>query len=567
MDVQVGFPKLLHMGAKLVRHKVQQYRLATSQTVTVQTNYGIVRGLRRKTIYDKELYYAFEGVPYAQPPIGELRFKAPQPPEPWDGVRNCTTYRKKPLQKNMILGRVEGSENCLYLNVYAKKMKTEKPLPVMVWIYGGGFQKGEASRDLYSPDYFMKQQVVLVTISYRVGALGFLSLKDQELEVPGNAGLKDQVQALRWINQNIEHFNGDPNNITLMGESAGAASTHIMMTTEQTRGLFHKAILQSGCALSAWAEQPDRNWAYRLAHSLGYKGSEQEQDVLCYLRKTSARKIAACDQDLVTQDEFRNFFLFAFGPVVEPYESSHCVVPKPHREMLATAWGNSIPLVLGGNSFEGLFSYQICRKDYDWIMTHFDNIIPREVTNASTPEHTQELVRRLKHIYFGDEKRQKMDLFEALYVFSHRQVWHDLHRLVMARLSYASEAPTYLYRFDYDSPHFNQFRWLVCGQSVRGVSHGDDLSYLFYTVLASKLSKSSGEYRTIERMVGMWTSFANNSNPNCKETSSAKWTPIERTTNGAYHCFNISEQLEMISLPDACILAVWDSFYPKESLY
>ncbi|XP_030558837.1 esterase B1-like [Drosophila novamexicana] len=566
MEVHVGIPKLLQMGAKLVGHKVQQYRLATSHTVIVTTKFGRVRGLQRKTIYDEELYYAFEGIPYAKPPLGELRFRAPQLPEPWEGVRNCTTYGEKPLQRNMVLGLIEGSEDCLYLNVYVKQMQSEKPLPVMVWIYGGGFQKGEASRDIYSPDYFMKQPVVFVTISYRLGALGFLSLKDPKLNVPGNAGLKDQVLALRWISQNIAHFNGDPNNITLMGESAGAASAHIMMTTEQSRGLFHKAILQSGCALSAWADTPDRNWAYRLARHMGYKGSETEADVLRYLSKASARQIASSDQEIVTQDEMRSFYLFAFGPVVEPYESPHCVVPKPHKEMLASAWGNSIPLIVGGNSFEGLFSYQLVRND-PWVMTHFDNIIPREVSESSTPEQLEQLVRRLKQVYFGDEQRERMELFEALYIFSHRQIWHDLHRMVMARLTYASATPTYLYRFDFDSPHFNQFRWLVCGDRVRGVSHGDELSYLFYNVLATKLNKSSQEYRTIKRMVGMWTAFAASSDPNCRATALAKWTPVQQTPDGAHNCYNISEEMEMMALPEATTLAVWDTFYDKEALY
>lgn len=386
------------------------------------------------------------------------------------------------------------------------------------------------------------------------------------MDVPGNAGLKDQVQALRWISQNISHFNGDPNNITLMGESAGAASAHIMMSTEQSRGLFHKAILQSGCALSAWADIPDHNWAYRLAQHMGYKGSELEAEVLQFLSKASPRQIASNDQDIVTQDELRSFNLFAFGPVVEPYESEHCVVPRPHKEMLATAWGNDIPLIVGGNSFEGLFSYQLVRRD-PWVMSHFDNIIPREVRDSSTPEQLEQLVRRLKQEYFGDEQRECMELFEALYIFSHRQIWHDLHRMVMARLTYAPDSPTYLYRFDFDSPHFNQFRWLVCGEQVRGVSHGDELSYLFYNVLATKLRKNSPEYRTIERMVGMWTAFAATSDPNCQATDAAKWTPVQPTHDAAHNCYNISEEMQMMKLPDANTLAVWDSFYEREALY
>ncbi|XP_001359777.4 esterase B1 [Drosophila pseudoobscura] len=566
MEVQVGWQKLLKMGAKLVGHKYQQYRLATNNTVVLDTENGQVMGLQRKTLYDEELYYAFEGIPYAKAPIGELRFRAPEPAEPWKGVLNCTTYRSKPMQRNMVMGIIEGSEDCLHLNVYAKTLQSEQPLPVIVWIYGGGFQKGEASRDIYSPDYFMKQPVVFVCINYRLGALGFLSLKDPKLNVPGNAGLKDQVMALRWISDNIAHFNGDPDNITLMGESAGAASTHIMMTTEQTRGLFHKAILQSGCALSEWVESPDHQWAYRLAQQMGYKGGEKDADVLKYLTKISARQIANTDQDIITREEIRSFLLFAFGPVVEPYETSHCVVPVRHKDMLPHAWSNDIPVIVGGNSFEGLFSYQLLRGD-PWAQSHFHNIIPREVSEAATEEQRDELVRRLKKVYFDDEKRDKMGFFEALNIFSHRQIWHDLHRVVMSRLAYAPTQPTYLYRFDFDSPHFNQFRRLVCGDRIRGVSHADELSYMFYNIISPKISKSSQEYHTIERMVGMWTAFAATGDPNCPAIAPAEWLPVERTENGVEHCLNISQKLEMIELPEAEALAVWDSFYPKEALY
>ncbi|EDW55249.1 esterase B1 [Drosophila sechellia] len=566
MEVQVGWPQLLKMGAQLVGHKVQQYRLSTGHTVILDTKYGQVRGLQRKTVYDKEPYFAFEGIPFAKPPVGDLRFKAPQPPEPWQGVLNCTTNRSKPMQRNMLLGIVEGSEDCLHLNVYVKTLKSEKPLPVIVWIYGGGFQKGEASRDIYSPDYFMKKPVVFVAINYRLAALGFLSLKDPKLDVPGNAGLKDQVMALRWISQNIAHFNGDPNNITLMGESAGSASVHMMMTTEQTRGLFHKAIMQSGCALSEWVESPDNNWAFRLAQNLGYKGDEKDADVLSFLSKVSARQIAAIDQDVINLDELRSFLLFAFGPVVEPYETDHCVVPKRHKDLLSEAWGNDIPVIVGGNSFEGLFSYQLVRND-PWALKNFHNILPREVRETSSLEGQDLLVRRLKQLYFNNEMQESMEMFEALNIFSHRQIWHDTHRFILARQSYAPKTSTYLYRFDFDSPHFNQFRRLVCGDRIRGVAHADELSYLFYNIIASKLDKSSMEYKTIERMVGMWTSFASNGNPNCSELGSAKWEPVLLKENSVEKCFNISHELEMRDLPESDCLAVWDTFYPRESLF
>lgn len=153
-----------------------QYRLSTSETEIISTKSGKVKGLKRKCLYGNydAHYYAFEGIPYAKPPIGELRFRAPQPVEPWHDVRDCTTYGPKPLQRHFVYKLAEGSEDCLHVNIYAKTLKSEKPLPVMVWIYGGAFQIGEASRDIYSPEYFMMKDVVFVAINYRLGMLGEL---------------------------------------------------------------------------------------------------------------------------------------------------------------------------------------------------------------------------------------------------------------------------------------------------------------------------------------------------------------------------------------------------------
>ncbi|SPP84094.1 esterase B1 [Drosophila guanche] len=563
MEIRVGVGDLLKMGTKLVGHKIVQYRLATKQTKVISTRNGQLKGLRRKTLYDEELYYAFEGIPFAQPPVRELRFRAPQPAQPWQGIRDCTYPRAKPMQKHFVLSIVEGSEDCLYLNVYAKKLDTERPLPVLVWIYGGGFQIGEASRDFYSPDYFMKQDVILVTFNYRVGALGFLSLADRDLDVPGNAGLKDQVMALRWVRENISQFNGDANNITLMGESAGAASTHMMMTTEQTRGLFHKAIMQSGSMYSEWASDPRGNWAYRLACSIGYAGSENEKEVFRYLQRASAADLATHCIALITEEEKRNYVLFSFTPVVEPYVTSDCVMPKPHSEMLADAWGNDLPLIIGGNSFEGLFSYQSTMQDADYMLSAFEALIPRVVRNQVTPAELKDLIREFKISNFDDATRGRMEFNECLHLLSIKHFWHGVHRTVLSRLALAPNTPTYLYRFDFDSPHFNHFRTVMCGRHVRGVSHGDDISYLFYLLLATKLDKSSMEYRTIERMIGMWTAFAANDNPNCKQISPVLWDALD--TNGPQMCLNIGHRLEFIELPEAKQLRMWDRLYDKQN--
>jgi len=309
MELDVGPIQLIKLGLKLVSHKLLQLRLATKEEVFKQTNCGKVKGIKRRTVYD-DFYFAFERIPYAKPPIGDLRFRAPQSPDYWVGILDCSSAAPKPMQKNFIHHLIEGSEDCLYLNVYAKTFESQKPLPVMVWLYGGGFQIGEATRDIYAPDYFMKEEVLLVTVNYRLGAFGFLSLDDPDIDVPGNAGLKDQLLALKWVKDNIHYFNGDPNNITLFGESAGGSSAHNLMLSEKSEGLFHKAILQSGTAFCPWSLIPAHNWAYRLAVKCGYHGSENDKEVYRFLAKTDAKKIIANQGELLTEEEKKTVYLF-----------------------------------------------------------------------------------------------------------------------------------------------------------------------------------------------------------------------------------------------------------------
>ncbi|KRK05455.1 uncharacterized protein Dyak_GE28806, partial [Drosophila yakuba] len=167
------------------------------------------------------------------------------------------------------------------------------PLPLIVFFFGGGFEKGDPTKELHSPDYFMMRDVVVVTVSYRVGPLGFLSLNDPAVGVPGNAGLKDQLLAMQWIKENAERFNGDPKNVTAFGESAGAASVHYLMLNPRAEGLFQKAILQSGNVLCSWALCSIKNLPHRLAVNLGMESAEHVTDamVLDFLQKLPGEKL------------------------------------------------------------------------------------------------------------------------------------------------------------------------------------------------------------------------------------------------------------------------------------
>lgn len=370
--------------------------------------------------------------------------------------------------------------------------------------------------------------------------------------------------ALRWVYENIESFNGDSKNITLMGNSAGAASVQILMTTEKTRGLFHKTIVMSGSSLCPWANEPNHNWPYRLACNIGYSGSDNEKEVFRFLQKASPKELAS-SHAIFKPQERRDYIMFPFGPVVEPYNSASCVIRKPPEESLSEAWGNDLPMMIGGTSFEGLFSYQFILQNATYMLSNFDSLIPREVREVSTPAQLKEYVRLLKVSSFEDPTRGSMEFKECLQLLSIKLFWHGMHRTIQARLAYAPTTPTYLYRFDFDSPTFNHFRILNCGRHERGVSHADDIFYLFYCIPSSKLDKSSSEYRAIEQMIGMWTSFAMNDNPNCAEIAPVRWEALEANENPK--CLNISKALQFIELPEIKQLNLWDSFYDKVKLY
>lgn len=214
--------------------------------VILTTALGKVRGTYL-TSSSGRIFYAFRGIPYAKPPVGDLRFKAPQPIDQWNGILNAT--QDGPMCPQPTIEPKDVSEDCLFLNIYSHALSTEKNgevrTPVIVYLHPGGFYSlSGQSKNFAGPKYLMDRNIVLVTLNYRLGSLGFLSTGTPE--APGNAGFKDQVMALKWVKLHIARFGGDPNSITLLGYSAGAVSATLHMVSPMSRHLFHKAIIMSG---------------------------------------------------------------------------------------------------------------------------------------------------------------------------------------------------------------------------------------------------------------------------------------------------------------------------------
>ena len=208
----------------------------------IQIKDGLIQGITLETRLG-EVFHGFLKVPFAQAPINKLRFQDPKPAQSWEGVLNATQFGPMCQQINL-LSNSTVSEDCLYLNVFTKNLSPGNITlkPVVVYIHGGAFQLGSSSD--HEPHLLMERDVVLVTINYRLGAFGFLSLGTKE--IPGNAGFKDQVLALRWVQKNIRSFGGDPHLVTLMGNSAGAYSVTAHMISPMSKGLFHRVIALSG---------------------------------------------------------------------------------------------------------------------------------------------------------------------------------------------------------------------------------------------------------------------------------------------------------------------------------
>ncbi len=265
----------------------------------VKTTQGLIEGKEEQGVK------VFKAVPYAQPPVGALRFAPPQPKQPWAGVRYCKDYSPKAFQPDMskapLYGRefyygedVSMSEDCLYLNVWAPlDAKWGDNLPVMVWIHGGGFDHGYGSEVEFRGHSLAKKGAIVVTINYRVGALGFFAHPDLDKENPdipsGNQGIYDQLAALKWVHENISAFGGDPDKITLAGQSAGCISVQMLISSPQTQGLVSRAILQSAGGIPGFPISADRSEIIKFSQLLMNKLGARSIDEM---RTLSAENIA-----------------------------------------------------------------------------------------------------------------------------------------------------------------------------------------------------------------------------------------------------------------------------------
>ena len=437
------------------------------------------------------------------------------PPIPWIKPLNCTKEgppcwgaKSKPYQ-------VEGDFDCLHINVFTNNIHPETPFSVMVWIHGGGWMLDSSTTKLYGPDYLVDKNVTVVTLNYRLGAFGFLSLDDEALNVPGNQAFKDQRLALKWIQRNIANFGGDPSSVTLFGQSAGAGSVHYHMISEGSRDLFHQGILMAGSAFQhGYSWIPRRDWAHKLAVKLGFK-SKSDGEVLKFLESANPKEIVENQMQMLNfKDMMNEGFGMAFGPTVEPYRTPGIFLDDEISTLVQNGWGNNISIMIGATSFAGLESYSDVRNPLFWsLFSNFENYIPRELDLPKGSKKSKIFARMLKRQYYGQNQPTINDTDGILQVVDDLYLWFPAHRTVRNRLESGSNASTFVYRFDADSEN-NVFKILMMKDNpelkhYREPMHGDDFAHIFKSVHHKPLKEmNQASYNTLQLMVTLFTNFA-----------------------------------------------------------
>ncbi|KAM3966297.1 juvenile hormone esterase-like [Aphomia sociella] len=432
---------------------------------TVTISQGTLRGGKSKSESGYE-YYEFLGVPYAKPPIGVLRFKNPQSPESWENERDATKAHAENISCHVdfMTGKLLGSEDCLYLNVYTPKLTNVKSelLPVIVHIHGGGFISGNGIiKAENGPDFMLDQDVVVVTINYRLGVFGFLSLDIPEAS--GNMGLKDQVKALEWVQNNIENFGGDKNNVTLFGISAGSASIDYLILSPLATGLFHKAILRSGSALNHWAINLEiKKLTLMLAKELGYKGSiEDSYEVHEFLSAIPMNQLAGAAFQ-VSELSVTNRVFFGFVPTVEKDfgNKEAFITDKPYK-LFKSGKFNKVPTIRGFVEKEGTVMSMMKPNavkeliDNKKFVDHWSYCLDSEDTEAYNAEFLSAYLENIdskdEHSKFATDFFGDMDYISG--------IW--LSNEIMSN----EGVPTYLYQFSYDGK-LNMFK-LIYGMKKK----------------------------------------------------------------------------------------------------
>jgi len=452
--------------------------------VQVRTANGVLEGV----VSPDGKVRTFKGIPYAAPPIGSLRWRAPQPAPSWTGVRKAVDYPKRAMQgriyDDMVFNDNGPSEDCLYLNLWMPENSPQAKLPVMVWIHGGGFAAGSSSEPRQDAGNLCKKGVMVVSLNYRLGVFGFFAhpelTKESGHNASGNYGLLDQVAALEWVKKNIATFGGDPDNVTIFGESAGSSSVSGLIASPLAKGLFSRAIGESGAFFSTTAPMKSRTEAEKAG--LKFAESAFGTTSLEALRAIPAQKML--DEALKVPRE-------VFSPDVDGY-----FLPENCSSIYAAGKQSHIPLLAGWNMDEGNFgSFFVNEKPT------VENYAAH--ANVLFGDHAKTFLKLYPALTDSQAKRAAQDFAGDKFIAYSTWKWLDMQLKT-------GESPVFRYEFDQTLPLPADAK---PGTEPRA-AHAWEIEYVFRVLSSKNLPWTPEDYQVSELISSYWTNFAKTGDPN-----------------------------------------------------
>ncbi len=513
----------------------------TIKNGTIEGDYNVTNGIS-----------TYFGIPFAKPPVGELRWKAPVPAASWSGVKETKDFGPRPVQ-GLVFGDMNSwsdgvSEDCLTLNVWTPSKRNSKDLPVLVYFYGGGFVAGDASEPRYNGESMAKKGVVVVTVNYRLGVFGFLAHPELSAEASykasGNYGLLDQALALQWVKDNIAAFGGNPNHVTIAGESAGSISVSYQMASPLSKNLIHGAIGESGAGIRPTLAPVSLSEAENTGKEfLTNAGVNSIAD---------ARKLSAKDLLEIYQESQR----FGFPVVID-----HYFLPKTLPEIFAAGEQAQVPLLLGWNSAEipGAAFMQGQPSTKDAFIAKVKEVYP---------EQWEEVLGLYPHDTPQDVEWAATNLASDRFISYSTWKWFDLHRN-------HSEQPVYRYLYSKIRPDLvdrSRVSGLAGGtQSADtaspapkpiGAPHAAEIEYAMGNLhLVKDYAWTKDDFKTSETFLNFFTNFVKTGNPNGEGVPS--WSAAEAGNQAPPVMIIDTESKEVKSESDARYL-FHDRYYKNE---
>ncbi|KAJ8940289.1 hypothetical protein NQ318_000111 [Aromia moschata] len=504
---------------------------------------GKIRGITKVSARNRT-FYTFLQIPYAEPPLGTLRFKNPQPVKKWNDILNATSDRSVCYQ--VMSNSDMETEDCLYLSVYTPVVPgSNASLAVMFYIHGGGFMNGNSLFNTVGPHYFMDYEVVIVTVHYRLGPFGFLSTGNTV--IPGNYGLKDQAFALKWVKQNIKYFGGNPAEVTIFGQSSGAVSVGYHIISHQSASLFRGAIQQSGSVLSPHGYQRHaKNFAYALAQVLDptFSTNNSSQELLNLLQNASAKDIDTVSQNfsqgpgsmILSEGSW-------FAPVIECQHENAFITDYMYSSV-ENGDINKVPIIVGIMSEEAvsqaadITTFKSTVAQYDNNITflvqgdmHIEDqniktLAGEAIRNIYTDGMLQDNLGAAVR-YFSDSFVSKSSIRQADLLSKHTNI--------------------YFYQFSYHGALGNNDVYV---EGAGRVSHSEDMKYLWTTNEVVNIGEiETNDLRTMEKYLKLFTDFGKTLNPTPEVSSLLENITWPKVTSSKFSYLDIGETLNVKANP------------------